>query len=447
MPLATSSPAAAPWVPARRTVTLLTALGILVVGQMYVVLALIDPMSADFGVSGGQVTWTATAFGLAYATGFLFTGPLADRFGQRAMITGGLAACAVATAAVAAAPGLDWAMTLRAVQGLSASAFTPAALSYTAGRLAPAHRPVALTCLTSGMLASAVLMQIAAQAVESALGWRPVFLLGAAAMAGAVPVARAVLHGGGGDATADFRAAFTAMPRLLSRPRLLALYAVTVALMGSFVALYTAVALAGPPSVAGSPGAVLALRTAALPALVAVPLLTPLLRRWSALPRVASAMALTVPAVAAASVLGGQTLALAAVLLVFVSGVAAAAPAVVEAVGAAAGETRGAALALYACGMFIGASLGPVLAGTLAPTGFAMILRVVAGILAAGTIAALGAWRAAAEDTRRARPQDETTHRARGSHRKTNRADGAHPVHLREARDDLTRGQALGRQE
>ena len=46
-----------------------------------------------------------------------------------------------------------------------------------------------------------------------------------------------------------------------------------------FVALYTAVAIAGPPSMAGNSSEILALRASALPALVAVPLLDPVLRR------------------------------------------------------------------------------------------------------------------------------------------------------------------------
>ncbi|MEV6209372.1 MFS transporter [Kitasatospora sp. NPDC051914] len=69
------------WAPAALTTLLLTALGVLMVGQMYAVLALLNPMATALGTTPGQATWTATAFGFAYAAGFLLAGPLSDRHG------------------------------------------------------------------------------------------------------------------------------------------------------------------------------------------------------------------------------------------------------------------------------------------------------------------------------------------------------------------------------
>lgn len=63
------------WAPAAATIALLTALGVLMVGQMYTVLALLHPMATALGTTPEQVTWTATAFGFAYAAGFLLAGP------------------------------------------------------------------------------------------------------------------------------------------------------------------------------------------------------------------------------------------------------------------------------------------------------------------------------------------------------------------------------------
>ncbi|WP_256255111.1 MFS transporter [Streptomyces sp. cf124] len=101
------------WAPAASTITLLTAIGVLMVGQMYTVLALLHPMTTSLGTTSGQATWTATAFGFAYAAGFLLAGPLSDRYGSRAVITAGLVAATAATLAVSAAPDLTWAIALR----------------------------------------------------------------------------------------------------------------------------------------------------------------------------------------------------------------------------------------------------------------------------------------------------------------------------------------------
>ncbi|MEV6984089.1 MFS transporter [Sphaerisporangium sp. NPDC051017] len=376
--------------PATAAIALLTSLGVLVVGQMYTVLALLHPMALSLHTTPEKITWTVTAFGFAYAAGFLLAGPLTDRYGPRAVMTTGLAAATAATAAVSTAPDLTWAITLRIVQGLTAATFAPAAFSYIAHHLAPQRRAIALTCVTSGMLGAAVLMQIAAQAVAAGPGWRAVFLISAALMAlSLLPVRRTLSPTPRRDTDGGLLRAFTAMPRLLRKGRLVALYAATATLMGAFVAVYTAVAAAGPPGIAGHPGAILALRASALPALMAVPLLASLLSRLAAPRRLVLALGTAAVAVATASLLGGHAIALAVALLLFVAAVATGAPAVVETVNATAPHARGAAVALYACSMFIGASLGPQLAGALTGQGFGIILRVAAAGLVLGTVLAL----------------------------------------------------------
>ncbi|MFH9201322.1 SDR family NAD(P)-dependent oxidoreductase [Streptomyces anulatus] len=185
-----------------------------------------------------------------------------------------------------------------------------------------------------------------------------------------LPVCRTLRPTPRPDTAGGLLHAFAAMPRLLRRSRLVALYAATVTLMTGFVALYTAVAVAGPPGVAGNPTTILVLRASALPALVAVPLLAPVLSRLAAPKRLVLALGVAAVAIVTASLLGGHTILLAVVLLLFVGAVAAAAPAVVETVNATAPHARGAAVALYACSMFIGASLGPQPAGTLTGQGF-----------------------------------------------------------------------------
>ncbi|MBM7439579.1 MFS transporter [Streptomyces sp. HB132] len=393
-PAKTAAPGTPPgWAPTTATITLLTSLGVLVVGQMYTVLALLSPMALSLHTTPEQVTWTATSFGFAYAAGFLVVGPLTDRYGPRAVMTAGLVAATAATAVVSAAPDLTWAIALRMVQGLTAAAFAPAAFSYVTHHIAPKRRAMALTCVTSGMLGAAVLMQIAAQAVAAGPGWRAVFLLSAALMAlSLLPVHRTLRPTPRQD-TGGLLHAFAAMPRLLRRGRLLALYAATVTLMAGFVALYTAVSVAGPPGIAGNPTAILTLRASALPALVAVPLLAPTLSRLAAPKRLVLALGVAAVTATAASLLGGHTILLAVALLLFVGAVATAAPAVVETVNATAPHARGAAVALYACSMFIGASLGPQLAGALTGQGFGTILRAAAAGLALGAALALPALR------------------------------------------------------
>ncbi|MBB4922001.1 MFS transporter [Kitasatospora kifunensis] len=379
------------WASAPQTIAALTVTGILVVGQMYIVIPLFAPMSKSFGAAPASMTWLATIFGFAYAGGFLLAGPLADRYGSRPVIVLGLLATSVTTAAVATAPNLGVGCALRALQGFTAASFAPAAFAYVAEHLAPNRRSLALTCITSGYLAAAVLVQVAAQGLNALAGWRSAFLVFAPALVVAALAAKLVLRPRREVPQAEVGSIFTAfaaMPRLLARPRLLGLYGATMTVLGGFVAVYTGISLAGPAGIVGHPAALLALRASALPAMIAVPAFAPLLARLSTRTRLVLGLAAAAAAALVASLLGSAIAALAAVLLVLVAGVAIAAPALVEAISQAAADARGSAVALYAFSMFIGASLGPQLAGDLTGSGFTRILQLVVGIFAVGALLA-----------------------------------------------------------
>src|SRR5699024_8818493 len=160
------------------TVLALSLTGMLVVGQLYTVIPLYPLMAADWGNEPGTVAWTATAFAVAYAIGFLFVGPAADRFGPRRTIVVGLTATAMITAAVPLASSLGAGLVLRTIQGLVAAAFAPSAFAYIATHVDAHRRVTAITWLTSSFLASAVLGQLAAQTIAQAVGWKPVFFVG-----------------------------------------------------------------------------------------------------------------------------------------------------------------------------------------------------------------------------------------------------------------------------
>src|SRR5699024_5204318 len=101
------------------TVSSLSLAGLLVVGQLSTVILLYPFMAADWGNEPGTAAWTATAFAVAYATGFLLVGPAADRFGPRRTIVVGLTATAMITAAVPLASSLEARLVLGTIHGLS----------------------------------------------------------------------------------------------------------------------------------------------------------------------------------------------------------------------------------------------------------------------------------------------------------------------------------------
>ncbi|WP_222946967.1 MFS transporter [Streptomyces sp. TRM49041] len=393
-PAPASPESAAAHVPFFRTVLTLCAVGLLVVSQLFTVLPVLLPLAESWGTTPSAAGWTATAFGCGYASGFLFSGPLSDRFGRRLVMTVGLALTAAATAAVAAAPSLLAGCAIRAVQGLCAAAFAPSAFAYIAERIEPTRRLAAMTWLTSSFFTASVLGQVYAQFVADVAGWEPVFLGCAAALAGAVLLLRGVLEGDRARPTTSVGDAFRAMGRLLTVPSLVLHLLATVSVLCGFVALFTGLQVVGVPAAGAGSGTLSALRAAMLPAMVLVPLCARWLVRLSAAARVIGGQLLAgvMAGVMALLTLDGEigVIGLGVLLFVFVFAVGVTAPGLVESVSAQAGPARGAAVALYTFVLFLGASAGPRLA-VAANGSFAVVCVAVAVVYAAGALfAALG---------------------------------------------------------
>ncbi|MFF2085186.1 MFS transporter [Nocardia sp. NPDC058176] len=381
------------WAPTGRTVATICAVGILVVGQLYVVLPVLGDLAQVWDTSRAAATWTTTAFGLAYGVGFLVTGPLSDQWGRRPVIVGGLAATALSTLVVIAAPSLGTGLAARVIQGLTASFFAPAAFAYLAERIAPQRRVFALTCLTSSFLGAGVLAQVLAQLVDDAFGWQAVFVAGAAGFALSALLLHVVLEPGQrAGTTGSVGAVFTAFAALLRAPRLALLYVSCLAVLGSFVGIYTGVQLAPPDGVGTSSTALLALRASAIPAMIAIPLLATRLSTINPELRLITALSTAGLAAAVTAIpLGGIWVA--TWLFVFVAAIAVAAPAAVQAIAAQAGQARATATALYTFALFLGASAGPQLANLVADNGFTAVALAIATLGFAGAALAFASTR------------------------------------------------------
>ncbi|AYF79652.1 MFS transporter [Nocardia yunnanensis] len=379
----------------------------LVVGQLYVVLPVLNKLAADWDTSKSAATWTTTAFGLAYGVGFLVTGPLSDRWGRRPVIVGGLLATVVSSLLVAAAPGLVSGLAARILQGLTASFFAPAAFAYLSERIAPERRVFALTCLTSSFLGAGVVAQVLAQLIGNALGWHAIFVAGAIVFVLSAVLLRVVLQApaGSGDTNetaakddsthegSGVRGALAPYVFLLRQSRLALLYLSCLAILGSFVGIYTGIQLAPPAGIGSGNTALLALRASAIPAMVAVPLLAGRLGSIAPATRLVTALAAAAVAVAVTTIPWGGVW-VAVWLFVFVTAVAVAAPAAVQAIAVSAGAARGTATALYTFALFVGASAGPQLANLAARVGYSAVALSMAAAAAVGAALARAASRA-----------------------------------------------------
>ncbi|MET9518584.1 MFS transporter [Streptomyces sp. NPDC002994] len=377
-----------------RTVPALCAVGVLIVGQLYTALPVLGLLADSWSTTTAAAGWTTTAFGFGYAAGFLFWGPLSDRYGRRNLIVLGLLVTALTTAAVATAPNLAVGCTIRVVQGLSAATFAPPAFAYIAERIEPTRRVAAMTWLTSSFLSAGVLGQVYAQSIADATGWRTVFLTCAAAMTGGALLLHKLLEREDPSPPTPSTTSVTAyreMARLLTKPSMALLLLTTATLLCGFVAVYTALQVAGPAALSGHPDKMLLLRASSLPAMLLVPLITPYLVRLHAAHRVVGALLLAAMVSAATALLSHDVnvVLLAALLFVFVFAIAVTAPALVEAITKHAPEARGTAVALYTFALFTGASTGPHL--TTAAGTYSTAFTLTAAVLTTGALlAALG---------------------------------------------------------
>ncbi|WP_043639525.1 MFS transporter [Nonomuraea candida] len=375
------------------TLTAFTLTAILVSGQLYVVIPLLHDMAAGWGTQAGGLTWLVTAFGIGYGVGFLVFGPLSDRYGRRRVLLLGLPLAALTTALVAVSPSPEAALALRAVQGVAVATFPPAAMAYLGERLEPRRRVVAIAAVTGAFLASAVLLQVAAQLLVAAIGWRGLFALSAAGLVAATLAVRAVLlpdrpREGGGSVLSAYRP----VPGLLFHRVLGLRYLATVMLMIGFVAVYTGLQIYG----VSSPAELLALRAAGLPSIVLVPLLMPWLARVRMTTRAVAFLTVGALALAAVGLTGTSVLVL--LLALYVAAIAGGLPSLNESISAGAGPARGTALALFSFALAVGGSVGPQVAAAFG--GFTPLMY---GLAAGMALAALAVLLSAA-GTRRTAP-------------------------------------------
>ncbi len=400
-------------VPAWR-VTVVGVVGLLVVlGQLYLVLPMLDLIADLPGASQAAAPLAVTMFALPYALSFLLLGPLADRYGARRLMIVSIAVVLAGSLAAALAPSWGWLLVARAVQGVGAAPLTPALLLIVATRVHPDRRLQVTSAIISAGMAAAVVAQVAAQVGAPIVGVGGMFVLSAAAMVGCLSLTLFLLPAGAVRATAGAPArkvvdVYQAIPRLLARRRLVLLLAVAVSYLAVFVGLYAAIQLAGPAGVAQDPARLLTIRASALPAMIAVPLVTPLLVR---IPTRARLLASIGVGVVTTTLLGTLTLMgvhgaipVVVAMLVIAAAIGIAAPATVTEVMANAPDTPGAANALYSAAIFGGASIGTPLAALIIATvghdhGFGAFAFAAAACLTAAFVLVAAALRRAGADT------------------------------------------------
>ncbi|MFC8231335.1 MFS transporter [Streptomyces sp. NPDC057287] len=227
----------------RRMSFALFAAGIATFALLYSTQALLPAVSASFGATAGQASWTVSAATGALALCVLPLSALSERFGRRQMMTASLAVAVVIGLLVPFAPSLGWLIALRAIQGAALAGLPASAMAYLAEEVRPKALVAAIGLFVAGNSIGGMSGRILAGWIAQAWGWRAALgAIGLLAVVCAVvfhfliPEARHFR-----PASLNPKALAKTVTGHLSNPLLRRLYAIGALFMTVFGAVYTVI--------------------------------------------------------------------------------------------------------------------------------------------------------------------------------------------------------------
>ncbi|WP_406392627.1 MFS transporter [Streptomyces sp. NBC_00887] len=235
----------------RRMSFALFAAGVATFALLYSTQALLPAVSASFGATAGQASWTVSAATGALALCVLPLSALSERFGRRQMMTASLTVAVLVGLLVPFAPSLGWLIALRVIQGAALAGLPASAMAYLAEEVRPKALVAAIGLFVAGNSIGGMSGRILAGWVAQLWGWRAALgAIGLLALACAVvfhfmiPKARNFTPG-----SLNPRALAKTVGVHLSDPLLRRLYAIGALFMTVFGAVYTVIGyrLVGAP--------------------------------------------------------------------------------------------------------------------------------------------------------------------------------------------------------
>ncbi|WP_084514268.1 MFS transporter [Nocardia acidivorans] len=129
------------------------------------------------GTSPTTLTWVVSGYAVAFAALLTPAGRLADALGRGRVFLGALAGFALTSLLCALAPGAEWLITGRFLQGATAAFLIPAGLGLVLSATPPARIGVAMAAWTAAGGFAATIGPAAGGALVDWFGWRSVFVV------------------------------------------------------------------------------------------------------------------------------------------------------------------------------------------------------------------------------------------------------------------------------
>ena len=169
---------------AARQLALLSVAAFASMTSMRICDPLLPALARDFATTTGRAAQAISAFAIAYGLLQLVYGPLADRYGKFHVASLAALGCALANAAAAFVPSLDWLIVFRAATGATAAAIIPLTMAWIGDAVPYERRQEALARLLGATVIGMITGQWAGGFLADTLGWRSVFVALAVLFAG-----------------------------------------------------------------------------------------------------------------------------------------------------------------------------------------------------------------------------------------------------------------------
>ncbi len=225
----------------RRVKTAVAAAGISSFALLYAPQPVLPQLAAQYHLDPGGAALAVSVATGALAIAVLPIAALSEVVGRRPVILTSVIASVVFGLLLPLMPTYPALLVLRALQGVAIAGFPGVAAAYLAERLGRAGVAAAVGAMIAGNTIGGMLGRLASGFTAGPLGWRGALFVvaGVGAICSAITVVT-LPPGTRPHGDAQLRAVAKGLVTALSKPVLLAQYAVALLAMGSFVALYNA---------------------------------------------------------------------------------------------------------------------------------------------------------------------------------------------------------------
>src|SRR5580692_5868645 len=129
-------------------------------------------MQRSLRATVGQLQWIVEAYALLLASLVLVGGALGDRLGRRKVFSAGVMLFAAASAGCGAAPGIEWLIACRAIQGVGAALLVPGSLALISAAYPAKERGAAIGAWSAWTTVTAAIGPVSGGWVVSHASWR-----------------------------------------------------------------------------------------------------------------------------------------------------------------------------------------------------------------------------------------------------------------------------------